>query len=52
MRATLYPLLAKAPLLQVRELENELEKIAMEGKRLGLSKADLIELMEIYYEGE
>jgi GntR family transcriptional regulator len=37
---------------QVRELENELEKIAMEGKRLGLSKADLIELMEIYYEGE
>ncbi|MFD2628621.1 GntR family transcriptional regulator [Oceanobacillus kapialis] len=37
---------------QVRELENELEKIVQEGKRLGLSKADLIELLEIYYEGE
>ncbi|GAQ16460.1 HTH-type transcriptional repressor YtrA [Oceanobacillus picturae] len=37
---------------QVRELENELEKIVVEGKRLGLSKADLIELLEIYYEGE
>ncbi|MCG3420252.1 GntR family transcriptional regulator [Oceanobacillus jordanicus] len=37
---------------QVRELENELEKLTTEGKRLGLSKADLIELLEIYYEGE
>ncbi|WP_404454568.1 GntR family transcriptional regulator [Oceanobacillus kapialis] len=37
---------------QVRELENELEKIVLEGKRLGLSKSDLVELLEIYYEGE
>ncbi|NAO99345.1 GntR family transcriptional regulator [Halomonas sp. MG34] len=37
---------------QVRELENELEKLTTEGKRLGLSKDDLIELLEIYYEGE
>ncbi|WP_042222290.1 GntR family transcriptional regulator [Oceanobacillus manasiensis] len=37
---------------QVRELENELEKIALEGKRLGLSKGELLELLEIYYEGE
>lgn len=35
---------------QVRELENELEKVVQEGKRLGLPKADLIELLEIYYE--
>ena len=35
---------------QVRELENELEKVVREGKRLGLPKADLIELLEIYYE--
>lgn len=35
---------------QVRELENELEKVVLDGKRLGLPKADLIELLEIYYE--
>ncbi|MEN1967446.1 GntR family transcriptional regulator [Lentibacillus sp. N15] len=35
---------------QVRELENELEKVVREAKRLGLSKADVIELLEIYYE--
>ncbi|PAV30950.1 GntR family transcriptional regulator [Virgibacillus profundi] len=37
---------------QVRELENELEKIVLEGKRLGLTKADLFELISIYFEEE
>lgn len=37
---------------QVRELENELEKVVLAGKRLGLPKAELIELLEIYYEEE
>ncbi|MEC5423002.1 GntR family transcriptional regulator [Virgibacillus sp. C22-A2] len=35
---------------QVRELENDLEKVVQEGKRLGLAKSDLIELIDIYYE--
>lgn len=37
---------------QIRELENELEKVVQEGKRLGLSKADLYELISIYFEEE
>lgn len=35
---------------QVRELENELERVIQEGKHLGLAKSDLIELMEIYFD--
>lgn len=35
---------------QMRELENELEKIVQSGKQIGLSKEELIELMEVYYE--
>ncbi|MFD2044867.1 GntR family transcriptional regulator [Ornithinibacillus salinisoli] len=37
---------------QIRELENELEKVVHDGKHIGLSKAELIELLEIYYEGD
>ncbi|WP_164667953.1 GntR family transcriptional regulator [Virgibacillus doumboii] len=37
---------------QVRELENELERIILEGKRLGLTKQELIERLEIYYDEE
>lgn len=37
---------------QVRELENELEKVVQEGKRLGLTKAHLFELITIYFEEE
>lgn len=35
---------------QVRELENELEKIIQSSKRIGLSKKEFVELIEIYYE--
>ena len=35
---------------QVRELENELEKIVQASKRIGLSKSEFVELIEIYYE--
>lgn len=35
---------------QIRELENELEKIVSSGKMIGLSKEEIIELVEIYYE--
>ncbi len=35
---------------QMRELENELEKIVQSGKQIGLSKEELIELLEVYYE--
>lgn len=35
---------------QMRELENELEKIVQYGKQIGLSKEELIELLEVYYE--
>lgn len=35
---------------QVRELENELEKVVQSSKRIGLSKKDFIELVNIYYE--
>ena len=35
---------------QVRELENELENIVQSSKRIGLSKSDFIELVDIYYE--
>lgn len=35
---------------QIRELENELEKVVRAGKQIGLTKLELIELLEIYYE--
>jgi len=35
---------------QVREIENELEKTVQAGKRVGLTKSEMIELLEIYYE--
>lgn len=37
---------------QIRELENELEKTVQTGKRIGLTKDELIELIRIYYEGD
>ncbi|MUK88971.1 GntR family transcriptional regulator [Ornithinibacillus sp. L9] len=37
---------------QIRELENDLEKVVLEAKRLGLSKAELTELLDIYFEGD
>jgi GntR family transcriptional regulator len=37
---------------QIRELENELEKIVKAGRHLGLTKEDLTEMMLIYYEEE
>lgn len=35
---------------QVRELENDLEKIVESSKRIGLTKKDFLELVDIYYE--
>ena len=35
---------------QSRELENELEKIVLSAKRIGLTKKEVINLLEIYYE--
>lgn len=35
---------------QVREIENELEKTVQAGKRIGLTRSEMIELLEIYYE--
>ncbi|MGM8212372.1 GntR family transcriptional regulator [Virgibacillus sp. W0430] len=37
---------------QMRELENELEKIIKSAKRLGLTKQEIIELLDVYYEEE
>ncbi|AXI10111.1 GntR family transcriptional regulator [Oceanobacillus zhaokaii] len=37
---------------QIRELENELEKIVAEGKKIGMTKDELLELVAIYYEGD
>jgi GntR family transcriptional regulator len=37
---------------QVRELENELEKIVQSSRRIGLSKKEFIALVNIYYEEE
>jgi len=37
---------------QMREIENELEKLVQSGKQIGLSKDDFMELLEIYYEGD
>lgn len=35
---------------QLRELENDIEKIVQHGKQIGLSKAELLELLNLYYE--
>src|SRR5699024_10577921 len=35
---------------QMREIENDLEKVVQSGKRIGVSKKELIELIHIYYE--
>lgn len=37
---------------QIRELEIDLEKVVMEGKRLGLTKDALIERVDIFFEGD
>ncbi|WP_042146986.1 GntR family transcriptional regulator [Paucisalibacillus sp. EB02] len=37
---------------QIRELENDLEKLVKAGRHIGLSKEDLIEMIVIYYEEE
>jgi GntR family transcriptional regulator len=37
---------------QIRELENDLEKLVKAGRQIGLTKQDLVEMMEIYYEEE
>ncbi|MEN2466175.1 GntR family transcriptional regulator [Ornithinibacillus sp. FSL M8-0202] len=37
---------------QIRELENELEKLVNASKQLGLSKEELLEMLNIYYEEE
>lgn len=35
---------------QMRELENQLEDLVQVGKRIGLSKKEFMELVEIYFE--
>ena len=35
---------------QVREIENQLEKVVESSKQIGLTKKELIELIDIYYE--
>ncbi|MDY0409037.1 GntR family transcriptional regulator [Virgibacillus soli] len=35
---------------QVREFENDLELIVQRGKRIGLTKKEMIHLLEIYFE--
>ena len=35
---------------QMRELENEIEKIVQSSKVIGLTKKELIELIEVYFE--
>lgn len=37
---------------QIREIENELEKIVQTAKQINLSKAELTELLHVYYEEE
>src|SRR5690625_3487552 len=37
---------------QLREIENKLEEIVGMSKQIGLTKEELIELLEIYYEGD
>ncbi|MFD2130273.1 GntR family transcriptional regulator [Pseudogracilibacillus auburnensis] len=35
---------------QMREIENELERVVQSGKQIGLTKQDFIELLDVYYE--
>ncbi len=35
---------------QMRELENEIDKVVSSSKQMGLSKEELIELIDMYYE--
>lgn len=35
---------------QLRELENNIEKIVQTGKQIGLTKQEMIELFNVYYE--
>lgn len=37
---------------QMRELENDLEKVIQKSKKLGLSKSELMALFDIYYKEE
>jgi GntR family transcriptional regulator len=37
---------------QIREIENELEKLVKAGKHIGLTKEDLKEMIDIYFEEE
>ncbi|WP_061569844.1 GntR family transcriptional regulator [Caldibacillus debilis] len=34
---------------RIRELENQLESLVIEGKRLGLSEQELVDMVRIYY---
>ena len=34
---------------QIREIENQLEELVLEAKRLGLSEQDLVDMIRIYY---
>lgn len=36
---------------RIRELENQLEEVVTEAKRIGLTEAELIEMVKIYYRG-
>lgn len=35
---------------QLRELENDIEKIVQTGKQIGLTKLEMLELFHVYYE--
>lgn len=34
---------------RIRELENQLEELVFEGKRIGLTEQELIDMVKIYY---
>jgi GntR family transcriptional regulator len=34
---------------RIRELENQLENLVSEGKRIGLSEQELVDMVRIYY---
>ncbi|MBY6272074.1 MAG: GntR family transcriptional regulator [Caldibacillus debilis] len=36
---------------RIRELENQLENLVSEGKRIGLSEQELVDMVRIYYKG-
>ncbi|WP_217589417.1 GntR family transcriptional regulator [Lentibacillus saliphilus] len=37
---------------QIREFENQLEAVIAKGKQIGLTKADMIERLTFFYEGD